>query len=119
MSEDSLLDGSPAASRRASPLADNIDCVARAFLDKTRSPAGNGQHGRAASGAGDPFDRAARLPDCSVITGNARKEEGMDRGWGTRPILAASMPVRAIQKKWAPRAVLFPWESGDIWRWPF
>ena len=22
------------------------------------------------------------------------------------------MPVRAIQKKWAPRAVLFPWEIG-------
>ena len=31
---------------------------------------------------------------------------------GTRPILAASMPVRTIQKKWAPRAVLFPWEIG-------
>jgi hypothetical protein len=22
------------------------------------------------------------------------------------------MPVRAIQKKWAPRALLFPWEIG-------
>ena len=56
--------------------------------------------------------RRALLPDCSVITGNARKEEDMDRGWGTRPILAAFMPVRTIQKKWAPRAVLFPWEIG-------
>jgi hypothetical protein len=34
-------------------------------------------------------------------------------GAGDRPILAASMPVRAIQKKWATlRAVLFPWEIG-------
>ena len=34
-------------------------------------------------------------------------------GAGDRPILAASMPVRAIQKKWAAlRAVLFPWEIG-------
>jgi hypothetical protein len=34
------------------------------------------------------------------------------QGRTTRPILAAPMPVRAIQKKWAPRAVLFPWEIG-------
>ena len=27
-------------------------------------------------------------------------------------MLAASMPVRAIQQKWAPRAELFPWEIG-------
>ena len=52
------------------------------------------------------------LPDCSVITGNARKGEGMDRGFGPGPYWPHPCRSRAIQKKWAPRAVLFPWEIG-------
>ncbi len=43
---------------------------------------GNGQPGRAAGGAGGPLIARRALPDWSVITGNARKGEGMDRGWG-------------------------------------
>src|SRR4029434_6323654 len=95
-----------------SPLAENIDCVARPFLDKTRSPQGNGQHGRAAGGAGGPFDRAARPTRLQRHSRQRTKGRRHGQGLGDPAHTGRSMPVRAIQKKWAPRAVLFPWEIG-------
>ena len=50
------------------------------------------------------------LPDCRRHNWQRTKGRRHGQGLRTRPILAASMPVRAIQKKWALRAVLFPWE---------
>ena len=56
----------------------------------------------------------AQVQPTRLQRNNWQRTKGRRHGQGlwTRPILAASMPVRAIQKKWAPRAVLFPWEIG-------